>query len=272
MTVYIEYAFLQNFLLDGVLLWLSLQATKTPIKWAWLFFAALVGGIFAVLYPLLKLPNGLGTILKLSVGCLLCMLAFGKIKGKRAWKNYALFTALFFAFSFAFGGALLGMAQGKTLKNMQNVFTPLGFALLTAIALFLIQKMYKKRALQRHIYDCKIISGEKSVMAQGFLDSGNAATKNGLPVCFLSPETVFELWGNEIIFGEKGRGQVCDEMQIVTMSGTRRVPLYKGGLEIKTERGTREIKEVYFALSANIISREYQILLHSRIFDQGEEL
>ena len=77
---------------------------------------------------------------------------------------------------------------------------------------------------------------------------------------------MYELWGNEIVFGEKGRGQVCDEMEIATMTGMRRVPLYKGELEIKTGGEIRRVKEVYFALSTNMISREYHLILHSRIF------
>lgn len=266
MTVYIEYAFLQNFLLDGGLLWLACSATKTPVKWARLFFASLFGGVFALLYPLLHLTAGLGVLLKISVGFLLCMIAFGRLKSKKEWGKYSLFSALFFGLSFCFGGGLLGWTQGLSVNKTRAVWTPLAFLLFLCAVLFFAQKVYKKRSVWRYIYECKIVSGEHSARVRGFFDSGNIATKNGIPVCFLSAETVYELWGNEIVFGEKGRGQVCDEMEIATMTGMRRVPLYKGELEIKTGGEIRRVKEVYFALSTNMISREYHLILHSRIF------
>ena len=267
MAVYIEYAFLQNFFLDAALVWLSLKGSKTPIKWRKVVFAALFGGVFAVVYPLLGLSKVLGLFLKVSAGVLLCMLAVGRLKNKREWGRFCLFTAVFFALSFAFGGAIFSSAQYFSGEWIKSVFTPLCFLLLAAASLLFFQKLYKKRALWRHIYKCRAISGEKSVFALGFLDSGNMATKNGLPVCFLSPEHAYELWGEGWLYPEKERGQVCDELTINTLAGVKNIPLVKGGLEIRTDEGVRQIKEVYFAVSTNMISKEYTILLHSRILE-----
>ena len=271
MTVYIEYAFLQNFFLDGVLIWLSSKGMKRKIKRKNLLISSLFGAIFAVVYPLLRLTSILGVLLKLSAGLLLCMLAFGKMQGEKEWKDYLLFTSLFFALSFLFGGALNGVTQGGAIRNLKTVITPLAFVFFSFTCLRCFAKLYKKRAVLRCVYDCVITNGEKSFQSQGFLDSGNAATKKGFPVCFVSPEVIYELWGEEMILG-KGGGQVCDEMSITTMSGERKILLYKGGLEIMANGKRRVIQEVYFAPSANMISREYTMILHSRIFDEGEEI
>ncbi len=267
MTVYIEYAFLQNFLLDGVLVWLSLKGSKTPIKWRKILFSSLFGAVFAVCYPLLGLSRALGLVLKISAGILLCMLAFGRLKSKREWGRFGIFSALFFCLSFAFGGAIFSGAQYFSGEWIKTLLTPLCFLLLTAASLFLFQKLYKKRAVWQHVYECKVISGRKSVSALGFLDSGNMVTKNGVPVCFLSPERAYELWGEKWMFSSKEEGQVCDELQITTLAGTKKTPLVKGSLEIRTGEGVRQIKEVYFAVSANMISKEYTMLLHSRILE-----
>ena len=32
MEIYIEYAFIENFLFDGILLYLALKGSKTPVK------------------------------------------------------------------------------------------------------------------------------------------------------------------------------------------------------------------------------------------------
>lgn len=272
MTVYIEYAFLQNFFLDGGLLWLSHKATKTPMCWKRLLLSSLFGAIFAVLYPLLRLPSLLGTVLKIAAGCLLCMLALGRIKSKKEWRGYFLFTAVFFSWSFLFGGALNGVKQGISPNYIKTVFTPLGFLVLSIFCVYFSRKLYKRSSILRQVYDCVIRNGEKEVIAQGFLDSGNMATKRGVPVCFVSPEIIYRLWGDEILFKGKEGGQVRDELAITTLTGSKKVLLYKGSLQIVEGEKRKEIKDVYFAPSANMISREYTMILHSRIFDEGEEV
>ena len=272
MTVYIEYAFLQNFFLDGGLLWLSHKVIKTPINRKRILLSSLFGAIFAVLYPLLRLPSLLGTVLKIAAGCLLCMLAFGRIKSKKERRGYFLFTTVFFSWSFLFGGALNGVTQGISPDYVKTVLTPLGFLVLSVFCVYFSRKLYKRSSILRQVYDCVIRNGEKEAAAQGFLDSGNMVTKKGIPVCFVSPEIIYRLWGGEILFSEKGEGQVRDEVAITTMTGSKKVLLYKGSLQIIAGEKRKEIKEVYFAPSANMISREYMMILHSRIFDEGEEV
>ncbi len=268
MTVYIEYAFLENFLLDGVLLWLALVATKTPVRWGRLFFSALWGGVFAVIFPLLRLSEFLGGVLKISVGALLPLLSFGRIRTKKDWGRYAFNALFFFALTFAFGGALLGGRGSFSSEKFPQWGVFLGVVFLTAIALFLVEKTYEKKGLHRYIYPCVARFEEKKAAILGFLDSGNMATKNGVPVCFLSADIFYDLCGKEILFESKDGGQVCDEMAIATVTGERKIPLKKGFLEVKFPKNPRNF-EVYFALSTNMIGREYKVILNSCI---GEEL
>ena len=62
----------------------------------------------------------------------------------------------------------------------------------------------------------------------------------------------------------ESEGQVRDEMQIETVNGKRVVRLYKGALFL--EDGIL-LEEVYFAVSTNMLSRGYKLLLHSQIFE-----
>ena len=262
---------MQNLLLDGILLWLSYKGTKTPFRRGRYAFSTVFGGVFAVVYPLLRLPNCLGILLKLSAGCLLCLLAVGNVRGRKGLGKYILFTAIFFSLSFLFGGALNSISHAFSINVMREVVTPLGFLLLSIFCIYLFKKLYKKGKAWRFLYECEVANRDKSAKVIGFFDSGNTATKGGIPVCFVSPEIVYALWGEEILLSEKGRGQVCDEMCITTLSSEKKMLLYKGVLTIKTDEGIKT-KEVYFSPSANIVSREYTMILHSRIFDEGEEV
>lgn len=273
MTVYIEYAFLENFLFDGVLLSLALFASKTKIRLLKLIFASALGGVFALVFPLLSLPVFFSSLLKISVGFLLCLVSFGRVKTKKEWGRYALTAGLFFFFTFAFGGALTGvydgfLSGGGEAEGVPAWFVFCGFSLLTFAVLLLIRKIYQKRGLHAFIYPCEASFGGKTVRAEGYLDSGNLATKNGLPVCFLSPDLLYDLYADENGFcGE----QVCDELVLTTVAGEKKTPLYKGELRIKTEEGICKIEEVYFAAAANIIGREYKLILNVKTLEKRDK-
>lgn len=252
MELYIEYAFLENFLFDGALLCLALYASKTKIKWWKVCLSGTIGALFALLFPLLHLPDFLKIILKLTVGALLCLVTAERLKTRKEWGRYALTCIFFYIFSFGFGGTLLAVYGSGRKVASPLVF--LGFALLGFVSVWLVRKFYERRAVHKRIYPCKIFHGEKCVETQAFLDSGNLAKKDGLPVCFLSPELFYELYGEEIL---KGGGQVCDEMAITTFAGEKRIPLYRGEIEIGTVK-----KGVYFSPSGNMIGREYKASLN----------
>ena len=103
MEIYIEYALAENFLLDAMLLWLSLKAAKQKIIFWRIALASVLGAVFAVVFPLLDVGKAFAYILKFAVGILICLIA---VNGKGIGR-YALTALLFFGFSFALGGALL---------------------------------------------------------------------------------------------------------------------------------------------------------------------
>ena len=122
--------------------------------------------------------------------------------------------------------------------------------------------MSKRNALFKNVYTCSIAYKQRRVEILGLYDSGNGAEKNGMGVCFLSPEIAFELFEEEIL---KQGGQVRDEIEIQTLGGEKKLPLFQGEIEIK-EKNVK--KTVYFALSKNMLCREYKVLLFSRIFEE----
>ncbi len=262
MVVYIEYAFLQNFLLDGALLWLSQKVVRLPVRWKRLFLSAVLGGVFAVVYPLLSLPEMLLSLLKWSVGLCLPLLAMGRVRTRKEWGRYALTAGVFLGLTFLFGGTLLGIFPSPKRASWGQIL--LFFGLGVAVVLLWTRKFYQKRAVEGNIYPCTVKFGEKSLRLRGFYDSGNLATKEGLPVCFLSAEVFYDLF-EESLFGEQAGGQVCDEIAITTLAGEKKLPVYKGEIAVQARTGEQK-KVVYFARSTNMIGREYKVLLNARIW------
>ncbi len=269
LEIYIEYAFLENFLLDTTLLFLSLKASKKKTVYKRLFLAGALGAIFAILYPFLILPPIFNSVLKIAVGALLCLMAFGRIKNKKDGGRYALNAVYFFIFSFCFGGALLAVfpfAEDTALGKIPPAYTFSLFTALTVISLALVKRLYRRYAVERYVYPCTVRRLGKEVEAFGFYDSGNFAEHKSLPVCFLSPDLAFDVFEGELF--KAGEIELA-ETKIRTMSGEKTLRLFKAEIEIKTREKTVK-REAYFALSVNMLSRGYKLILHSRIFELQE--
>lgn len=256
MTAYIEYVFLENFLLDGLLLLGAHRFTKTRVHWARIALSASLGGAYALLSPFIRLPVLCNWVLKFCVGAVLCLCAYGRIKTKKQWGRYAFFLSAFLLFTFVVAGFLLSVYNGLPAK-------PPFLAVLCAIAVGVgVVEVFwsvhrKKRALHAYIYDC-YIEGIKQVKARGYLDSGNVARKDGLPVCFLSPLLFYEAFSYTAV-GEKS--------VITTVAGQREIAVYKGKISLRA--GGKTIwKEVYFSPSKHIVLREYEVILPAYIIEE----
>ena len=258
MTVYIEYAFLENFLLDGALLYLALKAGKISVRAGRLALSATLGGIFAILFPLLSLPVFLAFLLKSAVAVLLCVCAYPKGKIATNFRNFALVLACFFAFTFAFGGALIAL-------NITGAFVGLGFCVLGVFALGFIKMLYQKRAVEKFVYCCEIACKQRAVRVFAFYDSGNFASYKGSAVHFLSPEIYFELFKEEYLETR------LEKIVISTLSGEKALPVFQGDLRIREKGVELLIKGAYFALSTNMLSRGYKLLLNSKVFEKKQE-
>ena len=266
--IYIEYALIENFLYDFTLLALSFQAARVKVGCRRLLFSACGGAVFAVVFPLLRLPTVLGVAVKVAAGALLCIIPFLRLSTRKEWGKYVLATLLFFAFSFGFGGTLLVVYGPLSMGGkIPSYLVFIGFAILTVVGVWLIKRLYARRMIFSRVYTCTLSMGEKSVAADGFYDSGNLVVKNGLPVCFVSPALIYELMGEEIL---NAKGQVCDEMQISTLAGEKVVPIYEGKVEAKMD-GQTVFARAYFASSAHMIGREYAVLLNARLMERERE-
>ena len=266
MEIYIEYALLQNFLFDYALLYLAAKAAKISTSKPRLIFSALLGAVFAVVVPLLRLYKELAHLLKFAMGFFMCSLLIKDLNKKNEWGRYALTSIFFFIFSFVYGGVLLAFTRDFFKERVPSALVTVGFAILTAFSVYLIGKLHKKREIYAYLYECEVIFQDKRIKAQGFWDSGNLAEKNCLPVCFLSPSLFYDLFEEEIF--TKGEEHVCDELQIHTLGGIKKLSLYKGDLAVKTKHGEIK-KQVYFAPSKNMLSRGYSLLLPSAILTEN---
>ena len=268
MVVYWEYAFLENFILDGLLLYLALKCAREKCYILNLLFAAAIGAVEAIVFPLLTLPVWAGYFIKFAGGALLVLLSIRKIK----LKSYLIATAAFFLMTFALGGLLVAVysfvgveyaAGSGYFVERAPVALVLGVAgVFTVITVLAAKYLYRYRRMKRNLFSCSLTAGKKCIHITGFADSGNLLEFRNQPVSVISPITALALFrGNE---KEVGR------MTISTVNGGSEAPVFECEMEV-TLGSKKILHKSAFVTVGDIHSKEYRIILHSAMLEGENE-
>lgn len=264
MVVYAEAAFIENFLIDGVLLCLALKCVRVKtVVWR-LIAAAALGGAEALLFPLLVLPVWAAYAVKLLGGVLPVLVA---VKEKRA-KPYLLAIAVFFFLTFALGGLLTAAYSFFGVEFTEGngylvESAPVGMifggtaAFALAVAAF-AKKFYRYRKTKKETLACRLRAGEREVDWRGYADSGNCLFFRGRPVCVTSAAAIFALFGGGV--KEAGR------MSVGTVNGRREAPVFEiDSMQIRTDRKVWRRENVL--LTVGEVSPEYQLILNTALME-----
>lgn len=266
MEVYIEWVLIENFLIDAALLSLSRALLKRKIALFKTILSAGLGTVFAAVFPLLSFKKGAATLLKGAVGCLLSYAA----ATEKGWGRAAMNAFSFFACSFFFAGGIFALCaafsySAETKNGYILTPVPVGGALASAVLLvlalwFWIARLYKRRNFAKFLCRCKVTAFGKELTETGFLDSGNRASVDRKPLCFISPALAYELLGERTM---------TEEREIVTVGGSARVKIFQAEkLEIYCGGKRNIIENVYLSPSKSVGTREYTILLSAACWSE----
>ncbi len=203
MQVYVEYAFLDNFLIDFILIKLSLKCAKIKTNFFKIFLSAFVGGALVIMLSLFSFNKVVGLALKISVGLLLTLIAGSYVKVK----DYFLATFYFFAFTFLSGGAIIALFNladvdynSYFVLNYDSLM-PIGITFLivylsTKLFTYIIKRLISGYEREDFFRKCEVTIDGKTVKASGFIDSGNRLYDNltGLPVIMASKGFIKKLY------------------------------------------------------------------------------
>lgn len=255
MTVYLEYAFAENALLDGALLYLSARCAHAETGKLRLAAAAAVGGGEALLIPLLPLPTWCLYPVKLLGGLLLVLIA---VKGTRKTLLFA--SGAFFALTFALGGLLVAVYSfcGVPYLEEGGYFVesaPVGLVLGAGGCLLLLgraaaARLYRYIGLRRSLFPCRLCAGGKTCRCRGLADSGNALFFRGKPVCMVSALTALALFGGAPPVGR---------MRYSTAAGSRDSPVFACE---RLSVADKTYENVYFTVG-DVPRGEYAVILHT---------
>lgn len=160
--VYIDVYFIENVLLDMlVLLSAVLLLGKRPVIWR-LFAGSMIGGAGAVLILWAGFRYGLVYILSVLVlDTVMCLLLFFDVR--QIPMQVICFHSLSFIYT-KLGSCIAALGIGRFGKLAAS-------ALLVSMALFV--SAYKKRNEKKRLYTVRIVEGEKQINFQALFDTGN---------------------------------------------------------------------------------------------------
>lgn len=263
MAVYVEYAFLDNFTMDCLLLFCATVTLKITFRWWRVALGALVGTVGALLTVFVD--GLLSYLCKALCLFLMCATVVGFNK-KLFWH-----ILLTLAYTFVTGGAIVGIFNLLRVDYVSengffyNAPVPLFVNFLAvAVAAFLCYSVavFVKQTKKIAPYLKKVkVNLDKAYFVTGFCDSGNTVTCEGLPVCFVTKKfgNVSDYFAGKILRGE------TKQVEVATIAGSKTVAAVAASIAV----GEKQY-DVFLALPVSKCQTQYELLL-SNEFAGGEK-
>ena len=222
MTVYLDIVFLENILMNYIIIFATGVAVKEKLSKVRILISSAIGAIYTIIMYLNIIPIYSNFIMKLVLSIAMVYIAFKPKTFKKLIKN----LIIFYLVSFVFGGcvfALMYFIQPQLAQIRNGVFVgayPLKVALIGGLISFaIIQISFKivktKLSKKDMIYQIEITINNKSIKTKALLDTGNLLKEpiTGLPVVVTEHTSLYSVLPTEILNNtEKILGGDTDEL------------------------------------------------------------
>ena len=205
--VYIELIFLDNFIINGLIILFASVLTKTPKKWGRFVCAAAMGGIYACVSAVLDASS---FPVKTAVGLLMCVVAFYVRGGKNLIKNICAFYVTTFVFAGAVYAAVLSSGAAVT-----PLFRCILIGIAIGVVLIAVLSRIRQRARLRvqHTIDLVFSHQGRQTAVRAYADTGNLLTEpiRGVGVVFVTKAVAQKIFDSETMALLCGKGGVTTE-------------------------------------------------------------
>ena len=272
MQIYVEYALLDNFVIDYILLKSSLKCARVKSSVKRQILASLFGALCGVLLPLINCAYFLIFIIKIISGMIIVLIGGKYVSAK----TYFLGTAFFFSFTAITGGfliALFNLAKidyNKYFLLFNNSILPISLSIAliyfcSKIVVWFINSLSKSRGIEPFVRKCEIVINGKKLKVSGFIDSGNNLYERstGMPIIISSKNFIKKLYENKALPNK------YKTVEIFTVSGIDKIKVYEvDKLLIYNGLNVNIYNNVWIGEGSIDFSSEnvYELLLHSALF------
>lgn len=290
MTVYIDIIFIENVVINYIILYATGIVSKSKINQKRMIISSLIGAVYSVIYYILKINIYSNMIVKLMLSIAMVYIAFET-------KNFRVLAkklVLFYLVSFVFAGAALGIIY---MANTQNITIQNGMivgsytlktiliGIVVAFIVIIIGFNFAKGKLSKKdlIYNIKIYINGKNVKTKAMMDTGNFLKEpiTNIPVAVVEHTLLYEIIPKEILNNiEKVLGgdfkDIPEDIQNQYISKLKVIPFSSLGkqngmllgikadkLEIEIEENIKEIQKVIIGVYTKSLTKrgEYRALV-----------
>ena len=180
MTVYLDIIFLENFILNCIILYAVSLVIKEKVSYIKLMIASLIGASYGMIYYLINFQSKWNLIFKIILSVVMVYISFMP----KSFKEFIKQITFFYLVSFVFGGASLGVIYmvnaGKiSIRNgiivgnytLKTIFIGviLAFTIITVAFKFVKNRISKKDLF----CNIKIIINQSKINVKAVIDTGN---------------------------------------------------------------------------------------------------
>lgn len=208
MTVYLDVIFLENIVINYIILYVTGLISKSKIKQNKLLLGALIGAIYSIIYYLIKLKIYSSFIIKIILSIVIIYVSFKSNNYKDLLKK----VLLFYLTSFVFGGAIIAIiymadSQNITIQNgvlvgnytIKTILIGVIIAYFTILIAFkIIKNKISKKDL---ICDISVMLDNKSIKTKALIDTGNMLKEpiTNLPVIVMEHTLLYDVIPKDIL-------------------------------------------------------------------------
>lgn len=208
MTIYIDVVFLENLVMNSIILIASGIILKKKLKWIRILLASSLGAIYTIIGYMSVLEIYSNLVLKVILSILIIYIAFNPQTVKQLWKD----VLIFYLTSFVFGGvafALIYVLKPQDILMKNGLFLgtyPLKTVLLAAIVAFIIIiaafAIVKTKFSKKDMFcEVEVELNNKKIKTRAMIDTGNLLKEpiTNTPVIVLEHTLLYECVPKEIL-------------------------------------------------------------------------
>lgn len=208
MTIYLDVIFLENMVINYIILYATGVVLKERIKQSRLIMGSTIGAIYSIIYYLFKLKIYSGLLIKIILSIVIIYVSFNSNNLKDLLKK----ILLFYLASFVFGGAVIAIiymvnSQNVTIQNgvlvgnytIKTILIGIVVAYFTIIIAF---KLIKTKILKKDlICDISIMINNKEIKTKALIDTGNLLKDpiTQIPVIVIEHTLLYDVLPKEIL-------------------------------------------------------------------------
>ena len=203
LIIYAEYVFIENFIMNFVILSLTAKMSKAKVKRGNLIIASIVGALYSFIIFLPTLYFLYTTLMKISFSVLLIVITFHPYK----FKVFFRLLVSFYLVTFVFGGAGFALFYLTNFTGIigngifylvdisaKQIYFSFGIAY---ILIHLFWNFIQSQIVKERIFmKVKIVIDDKDVSFNGMVDTGNCLTDpiSKHPVIIVEYDTLVHLF------------------------------------------------------------------------------